>query len=289
MEIIRADPRWAADIESRLQYLVLGPTSKTPPATAAAAAGGGGGAAAAAATGWPRDSVRLHIFRPMGRERREAVHQMAGRWRLETVSKGAEPHRFTLVYTTSKSRAPTRKLPLPTGTSIGTSSSSSSSSSSGGGGGGGGGSIGSNLVPLGPGYSPSLTAPAPPFDPEIDLNPARVVALLSLPRDSNVATQLVRFGGECELVWVDDRNAVAVFEDPGRAATAMRFLDHVDLGVWVLLEVVRRFGAGEVRPGLLVQVLVGVGEQEGWELGEVDLGRVGLGEARGEEVGGVQL
>ncbi|GJP29329.1 hypothetical protein CLOM_g16455 [Closterium sp. NIES-68] len=210
MDVIRTDPRWAADVESRLQYLVLGPAVKSSHASTA---------------GWPREGVRVHIFKPMSRDKREAVHQMAGRWRLETVSKGAEPHRFTLVYTLSKSRAPTRKLPLPSripaaagaGGSATASVSCSLGSSS---------IIGNSLLPLGPGFSPSLTAPAPPFDPEIDLNPARVVALLSLPRDSNVATQLVRFGGECELVWIDDRNAVAVFEDPGRAATAMRFLDH---------------------------------------------------------------
>jgi transcriptional repressor NF-X1 len=36
----------------------------------------------------------------------------------------------------------------------------------------------------------------------------------------------LRFGGECELVWLNDKNALAVFGDPARAATALRRLDY---------------------------------------------------------------
>ncbi|CAA6658638.1 unnamed protein product [Spirodela intermedia] len=68
--------------------------------------------------------------------------------------------------------------------------------------------------------------PPPPFDPLVDMDPRLVVALLDLPRDADISALVLRFGGECELVWVNDKNALAVFADPVRAATAMRRLDH---------------------------------------------------------------
>jgi transcriptional repressor NF-X1 len=50
--------------------------------------------------------------------------------------------------------------------------------------------------------------------------------MLDLPRDADVNALVLRFGGECELIWLNDKNAVAVFNDPARAATALRRLDY---------------------------------------------------------------
>jgi len=40
---------------------------------------------------------------------------------------------------------------------------------------------------------------------------------------------ILRFGGECELVWLNDKNALAIFTDPARAATALRRVDHASV------------------------------------------------------------
>jgi transcriptional repressor NF-X1 len=58
------------------------------------------------------------------------------------------------------------------------------------------------------------------------MDPRLVVAMLDLPRDADVNALVLRFGGECELVWLNDKNAIAVFNDPARAATALRRLDY---------------------------------------------------------------
>ncbi|CAK9187670.1 unnamed protein product, partial [Ilex paraguariensis] len=65
----------------------------------------------------------------------------------------------------------------------------------------------------------------PAFDPLVDMDPRLVVALFDMPRDADISALVLRFGGECELVWLNDKNALAVFSDPARAATAMRRLD----------------------------------------------------------------
>ncbi|KAF2309134.1 hypothetical protein GH714_000767 [Hevea brasiliensis] len=73
----------------------------------------------------------------------------------------------------------------------------------------------------------TLTVPHPPaFDPLVDMDPRLVVSFLDLPREADISSLVLRFGGECELVWLNDKNALAVFNDPARAATAMRRLDH---------------------------------------------------------------
>ncbi|KAJ0811076.1 putative transcription factor NF-X1 family [Helianthus annuus] len=64
------------------------------------------------------------------------------------------------------------------------------------------------------------------FDPLVDMDPRLVVALFDQPSDADVNALVLRFGGECELVWLNDKNALAVFSDPARAATAMRQLAH---------------------------------------------------------------
>ncbi|KAM0053623.1 putative nucleotide-binding alpha-beta plait domain superfamily, transcription factor NFX1 family [Helianthus debilis subsp. tardiflorus] len=65
------------------------------------------------------------------------------------------------------------------------------------------------------------------------MDPRLVVALFDLPSDADVSALVLRFGVECELVWLNDKNALVVFSDPARAATAMRQLDHgsVNYGV----------------------------------------------------------
>ncbi|KAF3619927.1 hypothetical protein FXO38_32655 [Capsicum annuum] len=57
------------------------------------------------------------------------------------------------------------------------------------------------------------------------MDPRLVVALFDLPRDADVSALVLRFGVECELVWLNDKNTLAVFSDPARTATTMRRLD----------------------------------------------------------------
>ncbi|XVF09541.1 hypothetical protein REPUB_Repub07fG0102800 [Reevesia pubescens] len=64
------------------------------------------------------------------------------------------------------------------------------------------------------------------FDPLVDMDPRLVVSFLNLPREADISALVLRFGGECELVWLNDKNALAVFSDPARAPTAMKRLDH---------------------------------------------------------------
>ncbi|CAM0948762.1 unnamed protein product [Alopecurus aequalis] len=71
-----------------------------------------------------------------------------------------------------------------------------------------------------------VLASHPFFDPLVDMDPRLVVAMLDLPREADVTSLVLRFGGECELVWLNDKNALAVFSDPARAATALRRLDY---------------------------------------------------------------
>ena len=40
----------------------------------------------------------------------------------------------------------------------------------------------------------------PPFKGQVDIEPGLVVGLLDLPREADVSTLVLRFGGECELV-----------------------------------------------------------------------------------------
>ncbi|KAI8019495.1 NF-X1-type zinc finger protein NFXL1 [Camellia lanceoleosa] len=53
----------------------------------------------------------------------------------------------------------------------------------------------------------------PIFDPLIDMDPRLLVALFDLPRDANISALVLRFGSECELVWLHDKNALVVFSD----------------------------------------------------------------------------
>ncbi|KAI3976464.1 hypothetical protein MKX01_008322 [Papaver californicum] len=166
-DLFRREPKWVLSIEERCKFLVLGKGK-----------------------GNTSNGLRVHVFCAMVKEKRDAVRQIAGRWKLSVHSAGWEPKRFLVVHVTTKSKAPARILGVK-------------------------------------GSSVPLNASNPPaFDPLVDMDQRLVVALLDLPRESNVNALVLRFGGECELVWLDEFNALAIFSDPGRAATALRRLDH---------------------------------------------------------------
>ncbi|OVA01126.1 zinc finger protein [Macleaya cordata] len=166
-DLFRQEPKWVLSIEERFKFLVLGKSK-----------------------GGSTNGLRVHVFCPMLKEKRDAVRQIAERWKLSVHAAGWEPKRFLVVHVTPKSKAPARVL----------------------------GFKGSSL--------PLNSSNPPAFDPLVDMDQRLVVALLDLPRDADVSALVLRFGGECELVWLNDKNALAVFSDPARAATALRRLDH---------------------------------------------------------------
>ncbi|GJV41574.1 NF-X1-type zinc finger protein NFXL1 [Tanacetum coccineum] len=161
-DLFRRDPKWVLSVEERCKMLVLGRV---------------------------RGAVKVHVFCPMLKEKRDAVKLIAERWKLSVRAVGWEPKRFIVVHVTPKSKAPSRIL----------------------------GSKGLN---------PSNLIQPPALDPLVDMDPRLVVALFDLPGDADVSALVLRFGGECELIWLNDKNALAVFSDPARAATAMRRLDN---------------------------------------------------------------
>ncbi|VVA93198.1 unnamed protein product [Arabis nemorensis] len=134
-------------------------------------------------------AIKLHIFCHMEKDKRDVVRLIAERWKLAVSNAGWEPKRFTVVYVTQKSKPPTRIIGVKGVKSAG---------------------------------GPHASA----FDPLVDMDPRLVVCFMDLPREANINALVLRFGGECELVWLNDKNALAVFHDPARAATAMRRLDH---------------------------------------------------------------
>ncbi|KAK1277617.1 NF-X1-type zinc finger protein NFXL1 [Acorus gramineus] len=134
--------------------------------------------------------LKVHVFCAMIKEKRDAIRLMAERWKLHVQAAGWEPRRFLVVHVTPKSKAPARIL-----------------------------------GPKGP-APVNGPHPQPVFDSLIDMDPKLVVSLLDLPSDADISALVLRFGGECELVWLNDKNALAVFADPSRAATALRRLDN---------------------------------------------------------------
>ncbi|KAG6627681.1 hypothetical protein CIPAW_15G146400 [Carya illinoinensis] len=164
-DLYRRDPKWVLAVEERCKFMVLGKSKGT--------------------TG----GLKVHVFCPMLKDKRDAVRLIADRWKLAIHSAGWEPKRFVVVHVTRKSKAPPRVIGVKGST--------------------------------------ALNAPHPPaFDPLVDMDPRLVVSFPDLPRDADISALVLRFGGECELVWLNDNNALAVFSDPARAATAMRRLDH---------------------------------------------------------------
>uniref|UniRef100_A0A0R0K132 NF-X1-type domain-containing protein n=1 Tax=Glycine max TaxID=3847 RepID=A0A0R0K132_SOYBN len=132
---------------------------------------------------------KVQVFCPMLKDKGDAVRVIAERWKLVVNAAGREPKHFIVVHVTPKSRAPARVLGVKGTTTVN--------------------------VPL------PLA-----FDPLVDMDPRVVVSFLDLPRDADISALVLRFGGKCELVWLNDKNALAVFNDPARAATAMRRFDH---------------------------------------------------------------
>ncbi|KAF9589493.1 hypothetical protein IFM89_024764 [Coptis chinensis] len=135
------------------------------------------------------NGLRVHVFCSMLKDRRDAVRHIAERWKLVVHGAGREPKSFLVVHVTPKSKVPSRLL----------------------------GPKGSVLV--------NVSHPSA-FDCMVDMDPRLVVSLMDLPSDADISALVLRFGGECELVWLNDRNALAVFSDRVRAATALRRLDH---------------------------------------------------------------
>ncbi|KAI8542685.1 hypothetical protein RHMOL_Rhmol08G0157800 [Rhododendron molle] len=133
-------------------------------------------------------AFRVHVFCPMLKEKRDGLRLIAERWKLSVNATGWEPKRFIVVHVTPKSKAPARVLGAK-------------------------------------GSSPVNMLHALFFDPLTDMGPKLVVALFDLPRGVDISALVLRFGGECELVWLNDKNALAVFSDPARASTAMRRLE----------------------------------------------------------------
>ncbi|KAK9115122.1 hypothetical protein Syun_021919 [Stephania yunnanensis] len=165
-DMFRREPKWVMSIEERFKFLVLGKSK-----------------------GNTTNAMRVHVFCPMLKDKRDTVRQMAERWKLSVHAAGWEPKRFLAVHVTPKSKVPPRVL-------------------------GSKGPVSANM------------ASPPAFDSLVDMDPRLVVALMDLPRDADISALVLRFGGECELVWLNDKNALAVFSDPARAATALRRLDH---------------------------------------------------------------
>nr|CAB3467686.1 unnamed protein product [Digitaria exilis] len=164
-DLFRRDPKWVLAIEERCKFLVLGKVR-----------------------GSSSSNLKLHVFCPMLKDKRDAIRLIADRWKLSVQAAGWEPKRFITIHVTPKSKPPARILGSKAGAPV--------------------------------------TAAHPYFDPLVDMDPRLVVAMLDLPRDADVNALVLRFGGECELVWLNDKNAIAVFNDPARAATALRRLDY---------------------------------------------------------------
>ena len=164
-DLYRRDPKWVLAVEERCKYLVLSKSRGTT------------------------SGLKIHVFCPMLKDKRDAVRLIAERWKVAIYSAGWEPKRFIVIHATPKSKTPSRVIGIK-GTT-------------------------------------TLSASHPPvFDALVDMDPRLVVSFLDLPREADISSLVLRFGGECELVWLNDKNALAVFNDPARAATAMRRLDH---------------------------------------------------------------
>ncbi|GLU18380.1 hypothetical protein SLE2022_346860 [Rubroshorea leprosula] len=164
-DLYRRDPKWVLSVEERCMFLVLGKNRGST------------------------SGLKVHVFCPMLKDKRDAVKLIAERWKLAVNAAGWEPKRFIVVQVTPKSKPPARVIGIKGSTTIG---------------------------------APHM----PIFDPLVDMDPRLVVSFLDLPHEADISALVLRFGGECELVWLNDKNALAVFSDPARAATAMRRLDH---------------------------------------------------------------
>ncbi|KAF9609329.1 hypothetical protein IFM89_015584 [Coptis chinensis] len=202
-DLFRRDPKWVLSVEERFKLLVLGKNK-----------------------GGNTNGLRVHVFCPMLKDKRDAVRQIAERWKLVVQGAGWEPKRFLVVHVTTKSKVPSRLL----GTK---------------------------------GSAPVNVSHPPAFDALVDMDPRLVVSLMDLPSDGDISTLVLRFGGECELVWLNDRNALAIFSDPARAATALRRLDHGSAyhGVVAL----QNAGTSASSPGVNAWGGAGVAKTDSWK------------------------
>lgn len=135
-----------------------------------------------------KGAVRAHVFRNLPPERREIIHQLAERWGLASQSVGRDPRRVLVVYGLGKGGKQQAPRPLS--------------------------------------RQPLTEERSLAFNPELDLDFGCVLEFRDLARETNLASALLRFAGECELLWLNDRNALVIFGDAGRAGTALRYLDH---------------------------------------------------------------
>ncbi|KAI4326288.1 hypothetical protein MLD38_031617 [Melastoma candidum] len=177
VDLFQREPKWVLSLEERCKHLVTGKGR--------------------VGTG----SLKVHVFSPMTKEKRDAVRLIAKRWKLAINAAGWEPKRFIVIHATPKSKVPPRVLGVK------------------------------GLI--------TSSAPHPPsFDPFVDMDPRLVVCFFNLHREKDISALVLRFGGECELVWLNDKNALAVFYDPARAFTALRRLDHgsVYFGAAVIIQ-----------------------------------------------------
>eukprot|EP00899_Mesostigma_viride_P026266 jgi/Mesvir1/6824/Mv09009-RA.1 len=204
-EALRRDLPWAVAIESRIAALCAPSAGRglggAMVGGGAKAAGGGGGMSLSRGSGGavmgggeaPRS--RVHVFRPMNERERQAVHELAALWCVRSSSVGRDPYKLVTLWSIAGVSRPPPKGPVCR-----------------------------RLTPAG--ASMSFVLAAPEFDGRIDMDPQRVLSLPKLPPDCNVSSRLARFGTECDVVWLDDANAVAVFDCRQRAGSALRLLDH---------------------------------------------------------------
>ncbi|GJY11918.1 NF-X1-type zinc finger protein NFXL1 [Tanacetum coccineum] len=144
-------------------------------------------------------TIKVHVFCPILKEKRDAVRLITDRWKLSILAASWEPKWFIVVHVTPKSKAPSRIL--------------------------------------GPkGLNPLNLIHPPSFDPLVDVDPRLVVALFDLLGDADVSALVLRFGGECELVWLNDKHALAVFTVLSTNGTSSTGVSSNVWGEWVNLE-----------------------------------------------------
>ncbi|KAI5330570.1 hypothetical protein L3X38_029968 [Prunus dulcis] len=114
------------------------------------------------------------------KEKRDVVRMIAERWKLAVQSAGWEPKRFIVVHVTPKSKTPARVIGVK-------------------------------------GYDDRAMQPQPPAFDHLSKtsDPRLVVSFPDQREDADISALVLRYGGaKCELVWLNDKNALAVFNDP---------------------------------------------------------------------------
>lgn len=135
--------------------------------------------------------IRLHVFCAMPKEKRDTLKLLAERCNLSVYSAGRDPTFVLIVQATQQSKAPLHPRMNPKGSIPAT----------------------GKVRPL-------------PFKSSVDMDPRLVICLFDLPCDATVKSLILRFGGECELVRMNDVNALVLFKDHTKAATALKVINH---------------------------------------------------------------